>query len=134
MPAPQEPHRAVHLREQPRDRRLARARIAEEDEVLRRRHLRQPRLLPPRLHAQERDESANLLLDRLEAGQRVELREQLVERARRLLLAEEVELELFTDRGAELLPEVAQRFEWVGRHPGPRYPLPCLPMQGPMTR
>jgi hypothetical protein len=40
VPAAQQPHRAVHLREQPRDGRLARPGIAEEDEVLRRRHLR----------------------------------------------------------------------------------------------
>ena len=34
VPTPEETHRAVHLREQPRHGRLARAGVAEEDEVL----------------------------------------------------------------------------------------------------
>ena len=76
-------HRAVHLREQPRDRRLARARVAEEDEVLARRDLGEAVLLAPRLHLEEGDERAHLLLDRVEPDERVELRLQLVERARR---------------------------------------------------
>ena len=70
----QQSHGAVHLREQPRDRRLARAGVAEEDEVLARRDLGEAVLLPPRLHLEERDQRAHLLLDGLEADERVELR------------------------------------------------------------
>ena len=111
MAALEQPHRAVHLREQPRDGRLARARVAEEDEVLRRRHLRQAGLLAASLDAEERDERANLLLHRLEAGQRVELGQQLLERPRRvLLLAQDLEVELLPDLRPEL---VAERFQGV---------------------
>src|SRR5436305_84290 len=56
MAALQEPHRAVHLRQQTRNGRLARARVAEKDEVLRGRDLTEARLLPPRLNAQEGNE------------------------------------------------------------------------------
>ena len=66
-------HRAVHLREQPRDRRLAGSRVAEEDEMLRRRDLGQPVLEAAALHLEERDEAAHLLLHRREPDERVEL-------------------------------------------------------------
>ena len=79
----EQPHRAVHLGEQPRHRRLARARIAEEDEVLARRHLGQVVLLPPRLHLEEGEQRVHLLLHRLEPDEPVELRLQLGERPRR---------------------------------------------------
>jgi len=103
--AAKQPHRAVHLRQEPRDGRLARAGIAEEGQVLRRRHLGQPGLLPARLNSQERDERPHLLFHRLEARERVELREQLFERPLGLLLAERVEVELLADLGAQLLAE-----------------------------
>ena len=83
--------------------------------MLRRCHLRQSRILAPGLHAQERDERLNLLLDRLEAGQRVELREQLVQRPRRLLAAQEVDVELLADLQANLLAKRPQRLQWI-RH------------------
>ena len=122
LAALEQPHRAIHLREQPRDRRLAGARVAEEDEVLRRRDLRQARLLAPRLDAQERDERLHLLLDRLEPRQRVELGEQLLERPRRLLPAQDVEVELLADLQAQLLAERPQRLERILRHGPGRYP------------
>src|SRR5581483_9276517 len=75
-------------------------------------------LLPAGLHAQERDERANLLLDRLEARERIELREQLLERPRRLLAPEHVELELLADLGAELLAERLQTLQGVRGHTG----------------
>ena len=55
--------------------------------MLARRHLGQAVLLAARLHLQEGDERAHLLLDRVEADERVELRLQLVERALRLGVA-----------------------------------------------
>src|SRR5829696_7899946 len=122
--AAEQSHRAVHLRQQPRDGRLAGAGVPEEDEVLCRRDLRKARLLPPRLHAQERDERAHLLLHRVEAGEGVELREQLLQRARRLLLANPVDLELLAHGRAQLLAEAAQRLERVRRHRAPTVPVP----------
>ena len=83
VPLLQQADRAVHLREQPRDRRLAGARVAEEHEVLGGRDLRQPVRLAARLHLEERDERADLLLHRLEPDQGVELGLQLRERPRR---------------------------------------------------
>ena len=83
-------HRAVHLREQARDRRLARPRVAEEDEVLRGRNLGQAVLEPPRLHLEERDQRPHLLLHSLEADERVELRLELLHRQRRQRLPETV--------------------------------------------
>src|SRR6266511_4398238 len=80
MAALEQSHRAVHLREQARDRRLARARVAEEDEVLARRDLREPVLLPARLHLEERGQRTHLLLHRFEPDQRVELGLSVVER------------------------------------------------------
>ena len=102
-------HRAVHLGEQAGDGRLAGARVAEEDEVLARRHLGQLVLLPPRLHLEERDERAHLLLDRLQADQAVELGLQLGQRPRRLDPRAEAEqiLELGTGRPPELVAELA---------------------------
>jgi len=84
----EQPHCAIHLGEQSSDRRLAGAGIAEEDQVLRRRDLRQAVPLPLRLHLQERDERTDLILDRLEPDQGIELRLQLGQRARRLRSAE----------------------------------------------
>ena len=84
--------------------------------MLRRRHLGQTRLLAPRLHAQERDERAHLLLHRLEAGERVELGEQLLERTGRLLLAQRVEIELLADLRAQLVAQRLQGLERVRRH------------------
>ena len=52
--------------------------------MLARRHLREVVLLPARLHLEERDERAHLLLDRREPDERVELRLELLERPRRL--------------------------------------------------
>ena len=77
-------HRAIHLGEQPRDRCLARPGVAEEDEVLRCRDLRQPVPLPLGLYLQKGDEGADLVLDRLESDQRVELRLELRHRPRGL--------------------------------------------------
>ena len=82
--------------------------------MLRRRDLGQARVLAPRLHAQERDERPHLLLDRLEPGQRVELGEQLLERPRRLLAPQEVELELLADLRAHLLAERSQGLQGFG--------------------
>ena len=75
----QEPHGAVHLREQPRDGRLAGAGVAEEDEVLAGRGLPQPVLLPAALNLEERDERVHLLLDGLEADEPVQLGLELAE-------------------------------------------------------
>ena len=50
--------------------------------MLARRDLGQPVLLPPRLHLEERDERAHLLLHGVEADERVELGLQLLERER----------------------------------------------------
>ena len=83
--------------------------------MLRRRHLGEPRLLAPRLDAQERDERPHLLLDRLEARQRVELGEQLLQRARRLLAAQDVEVELLPDLRAQLVAERLQGVQGI-RH------------------
>ena len=90
--ATKEPHRVVHLGEEARDRRLAGARVAEEDEVLRGRDLREPVLRAPALHLEERDERADLLLHGLEADEGVELGLELLHAARRRGLAQEVEL------------------------------------------
>ena len=84
--------------------------------MLRRRHLGQPRLLAARLHAQERDQPPHLLLHRLEPRQRVELREQLLERARRLLAPQHVEVELLADLRAQLLAERLQPLEGIRGH------------------
>ena len=135
MAAPQQPHRAVHLGEQPRHRRLARAWVPEEDEVLRGRHLGQPVPLPLGLHLQERDERVHLLLHRLEPDQRGELRLHLVERPHRLGAAE-----LLDGIGAALRQALAEHaqaagdvFEWIrhrrdgrswGNLPVPPDPLP----------
>src|SRR6266511_2188464 len=116
-------HRAVHLREQARDRRLARARIAEEDEVLTRRDFSEPVLLPARLHLEERDQRAHLLLHRVEPDQRVELGLKIVERAL-LLLPRHAELirKIVADGLADALAERAQRVggvvERVAAHAG----------------
>src|SRR5437763_13151116 len=80
--------RPARLGKEPRNRRLARAWVAEEDEVLRRRDLRQPVLLALGLDLEKRDERPYLLLDRFETGQRIELRLERSERQRRLRLAE----------------------------------------------
>jgi hypothetical protein len=80
VPLLEQAHRAVHLREQACDRRLAGPGIADEDEVLRGGHLGQPVLEAAALDLKERHERAYLLLDRLEADERVELRLQLFER------------------------------------------------------
>ena len=89
---PQEPHRAVHLREQARDGRLARARVPEEHEVLRGRHFGQVVLGARGLHLEEGDERSHLLLDRVQADEGVELGLELVQRGARLGLAQRVEL------------------------------------------
>ena len=119
----QEAHRAVHLREQARDRRLARARVAEEDEVLARRDLGQPVLLAARLHLQEGDERVHLLLDRLEPDERVELGLQLLERQRRQAARREPVAEPFLELGPGRAPQlVAERSgprragSWAWRH------------------
>jgi hypothetical protein len=80
--APEEAHRAVHLREEPRDRGLPRSGIPEEDEVLARCHLGEATRLSQALHLEERHESVDLLLHRLEPDERVELRLELRERSR----------------------------------------------------
>ena len=66
------PRGAVHLCEEAGDRGLAGAGVADEDEMLRGRDLRQPVLEAPALHLQEGGERAHLLLDAPEADQRVE--------------------------------------------------------------
>ena len=106
MAAPQQPDRAVHLGEQSGDRRLARARIPEEDEVLARRDLRQAVLLAPRLHLEERHQRAHLLLDRLEPDQRTR-RLGSPERAGQALL------DLGPRRLAEALADDAEALEHV---------------------
>src|SRR5207245_8741986 len=73
LAALEQSHRAVHLREQPRDRGLTRAGIAEEDEVLARGDLGEPMRLPPRLNLQERDARAPLLPHRLVPAPRLTL-------------------------------------------------------------
>ncbi len=65
----QQPHRAVHLREQPGDRGFSCAGVAEEDEVLRGRDLRQTVALTLRLYLEESHERPNLVLDGLEPGE-----------------------------------------------------------------
>ena len=78
--------------------------------MLARRDLGEPVLLPPRLHLEERDQRAHLLLHRLEADQRVELGLQLVERALRLRPGNpQLVRELVADRLADALAERAQR-------------------------
>ena len=116
-------HRAVHLREQACDRRLARPGIAEEDEVLRGRHLRQPVLEPPRLDLEERDQRPDLLLDRLQADQRVELGLELLHRERREGLPEALRNPVHrvgTRALAQPCPNHLQAaldvVEWVGAH------------------
>ena len=97
--------------------------------MLRRRHLREAGLLAPRLHPQERDQRLDLLLDRLEARQRVELREQILERNRRVLAPQHVEIELVADLLAQVGTELPEGIERVRRHrldrtparPGLRY-------------
>ena len=88
VPLLEQPHRAVHLSEEPRDRRLPGTGIAAEDEVLRSSNLGQPVLETPRLHLQEGDQRSHLLLDGLEADQRIELRLQLLQWKRRQRLAQ----------------------------------------------
>jgi hypothetical protein len=76
----------------PRDRRLAGARVAQEDEVLRGRDLREPVLGAPPLYLEERDEGSHLLLHGFEADEGVELGLQLLHAPRRRWLAQQVEL------------------------------------------
>src|SRR5439155_6351388 len=80
MAALEQADRAVHLGEQPRDRGLARARIPEEDEMLRRRRLRQPVLRAPSLYLEERRQRAHLVLHRAQPDEAVEVGLDLVER------------------------------------------------------
>jgi hypothetical protein len=115
LAAAKEPHRAVHLGEQPGDRRLAGAWVAEEHEMLRRCNLRHAGVLTASLDAQERDERAYLVLDRLEARQRVELGEQLVERSCGFGTSQKVELELLADLRANLLADRTQGLQRI-RH------------------
>ena len=75
----------VDLGEQPGDRGLAGAGVAGEDEVAARVHDRQAPLLAQALHLEQVGDQPDLLLDLGQADQRVELVEQLVERAGRLL-------------------------------------------------
>src|SRR5690606_6188 len=82
----EQPERAVDAGDEARDRRLARARVPEEHEVPRERRARQSRLRAQLLDAQELGLAMDLVLDPGEAGERVELGEQLVEGADRLLL------------------------------------------------
>ena len=84
MSASEQAHGAVHLREQPRDRGLARSGIAEEDEVLRGGDLREPVPLSLCLDLQERHQGAHLFLHRLEPDQRIELGLELRHRPGRL--------------------------------------------------
>ena len=121
LAALEQSHRAVHLREQPRDRGLTGAGIAEKDEMLARRDLGEPVLLPPRLHLQERDERAHLLLHRLEPDQRVELGLQLVQAALRLRLQRaqlfgELVADGLPDAFAERLQRLGGILEWVSAH------------------
>ena len=112
VPALQEADRPVHLREQPRDRRLARAGVAEEHEMLRRRDLRQAVLLPLGLHLEKRDERPYLLLHRLEPGQGVELGLQRSERQLRVRLAEGLR-----ERLGQPLGRLAARGQPLADHP-----------------
>jgi hypothetical protein len=136
VPALQQSHRPVHLREQPRDRGLPGARVAEEDEMLRGRDLRQAVLEALGLHLEEGDERAHLLLHRRQADERVQLVLELGEALLRLRLGPErvepvrdpVGRRVAADVLAELLPE---RSEPAGdvleriRHDG-RVSRPCL--------
>jgi hypothetical protein len=81
VPLLEQPHRPVHLREQTGDRRLPGSGVAEEDEVLRGRHLRQAVLEPAPLDLEERDQRAHLVLHGLEADEGVELPLELRQRA-----------------------------------------------------
>jgi hypothetical protein len=126
MPALQQPHRPVHLGEQARDGRLAGARVAEEHEVLRGRHLGKAVALALGLHLQEGDERAHLLLDRLEAGQRIELVLELGQRLHGLRLAERVDLvrdpvarfPALRKALAEHAEAAGYVLEWIRRHAG----------------
>ena len=113
MAAPEQAHCAVHLRQQPGDCRLAGAGIPVEDEVLARRHLGEVVLLPARLHLEEGDERAHLLLDRLEPDERVELGLELLQRPGRLWPVE-----------AELLRDPVERCLARGRPPQALSQLP----------
>ena len=78
-------------------------------------------LLPARLHLQEGDERAHLLLDRLEPDQRVELGLQLVEAPLRLLLQRaqllgELVADGLPDAFAERLQRLGGILEWVSAH------------------
>ena len=77
MPFLEQTHRAVHLREQARDRRLSGPGIAEENEMLGGRDLRQPILEPLSLYLEECEQRAHLLLHGCEPDERVELYLQL---------------------------------------------------------
>jgi hypothetical protein len=116
----QEAHRAVHLREQARNRRLTRPRVAEEDQVLARGHFGQVVLLAAGLHLQEGDQRVHLLLHRFEPDEGVELGLQLCERQRReaargKAIAQPV-LELGPGRTSQLIAKLPHRLEWVGSH------------------
>ena len=90
--------------------------------MLARRHLRQAVLLAPRLHLEEGDERVHLLLHRLEADERVELRLQLRQRPRRRRARPEPEqlLELWAGCPLQLLAELAcgaaEVFDRLRRH------------------
>jgi hypothetical protein len=77
--AAQQPHRAVHLSQQSRHRRLPGAGIAEKHEMLARRDFGEAPLLAQRLNLQERHERPHLLLHGLEPHERVQFGLQLVE-------------------------------------------------------
>src|SRR5262249_44379086 len=147
MAALEQAHRAIHLREQARDGRLPRARVAEEDEMLTRRHLGESVLLPPRLHLEERDERANLLLHRLEPDQRVELGLQLVQGLRLGLgprhaeLIRDVVADGLPDALAERSKRVGRVLEWARAHGrtvpgrrGPPWPFGSVPVPGTGTK
>src|SRR5437764_2589238 len=91
MAAAQHSERSVDLRDEARDRRLARAWVSVEDEVARGRKDFQPLLLSKLLHLQEVDELAHVRLHAFESDERVEFSQQLFERSRRrkLLLADD---------------------------------------------
>src|SRR4051812_49061557 len=103
MTALQEAHRAVHLGEEAGNRRLPGARIPEEDEMLARCYFRKVALLTECLNLQERNESVDLLLDRLEPDEAVELRLQLLERSVRLAVRGEASTQT-VDAGGQPLP------------------------------
>ena len=115
MAALEEAERAVHLREQSCHRRLAGPRVAEEDEVLRRRHFGQPELAPPRLNLQERDECPHLLLHRREADERIELRLQLLDRTGRLRARQRVADDLERLRAGADGEPIAEQSQGVAR-------------------